>query len=177
MKKPLEAAWVGPKVAWGRVSGNHQGRATSISQLELRYGSIFTLRDGKVQQRNSGFCQLFYLRESCLSSPCLEARQFSSSSCVLGTFQSTAPVLKLRVMSPSGGKSLHRPFKGNVWDSFSSLSHSQTPLVFTVTSHGDWCFLALVLWARETGVGLGSLVPHLGTSAAKISLPIFNHYM
>ena len=27
MEKPLEAAWIGPQVRWGEVSGYHQGGA------------------------------------------------------------------------------------------------------------------------------------------------------
>ena len=29
----MEIAWVGLKVGWGRASGNHQGRANSVSQV------------------------------------------------------------------------------------------------------------------------------------------------
>ena len=34
MEKPLETAWVGPDVGWCRASGNHQGRANSVSQVD-----------------------------------------------------------------------------------------------------------------------------------------------
>lgn len=33
MEKPLDVAWVGPKVGWELVSGDYQGRANSISQF------------------------------------------------------------------------------------------------------------------------------------------------
>nr|KAF6450428.1 hypothetical protein HJG59_008322 [Molossus molossus] len=33
MVKPLGTAWVDPKVGWGGASGNHQGGATSVSQI------------------------------------------------------------------------------------------------------------------------------------------------
>ena len=34
MEKPLEIAWVGLKVGWGRTSGNYQGGANSVSQVD-----------------------------------------------------------------------------------------------------------------------------------------------
>ena len=34
MEKALEIAWVGPQVGWGVVSGNHQGKANGVSQVE-----------------------------------------------------------------------------------------------------------------------------------------------
>ena len=39
MEKPLETAWVGLKVGWVVVSGNHQGRAklTRLMETQLWY--------------------------------------------------------------------------------------------------------------------------------------------
>ena len=35
MEKPLEKAWVSSQVEWwGRISGNHQGRANSVRQVD-----------------------------------------------------------------------------------------------------------------------------------------------
>ena len=34
MEKPLEQAWVGLKVGWGRASGNYQGGANNVSQVD-----------------------------------------------------------------------------------------------------------------------------------------------
>ena len=34
MEKPLETAWVGLKVGWGRASKNHQGGANSVNQVD-----------------------------------------------------------------------------------------------------------------------------------------------
>ena len=34
MEKSLEVAWVGPQVESGGVSGNHQGGANSVSQVD-----------------------------------------------------------------------------------------------------------------------------------------------
>ena len=34
MEKPVETAWVGPKVGWGWASGNDQGGAKSVSQVD-----------------------------------------------------------------------------------------------------------------------------------------------
>ena len=34
MEMPLETAWIGLLVGCGRVSGNHQGRANSVSQVD-----------------------------------------------------------------------------------------------------------------------------------------------
>ena len=34
MEKPLEITWVGLKVGWGGASGNHQGGANNVSQVD-----------------------------------------------------------------------------------------------------------------------------------------------
>ena len=34
MEKPLDTVLVGPKVGWGRASGNHQGGENSVSQVD-----------------------------------------------------------------------------------------------------------------------------------------------
>ena len=34
MEKPVETAWVGPRVGWGWASGNDQGGAKSVSQVD-----------------------------------------------------------------------------------------------------------------------------------------------
>lgn len=34
LEKPLEAALAGQKVEWGGVSGNHQGGAMNLSQVD-----------------------------------------------------------------------------------------------------------------------------------------------
>ena len=34
MEKALETAWVDPQVGWGRASGNHQGGANGVSQVD-----------------------------------------------------------------------------------------------------------------------------------------------
>ena len=34
MEKALETGWMGPKVGWGRASGNHQGGANGVSQVD-----------------------------------------------------------------------------------------------------------------------------------------------
>ena len=48
MENPLEMAWKGPQVAWHSMSGNHQSRAKSVSQVdELRYGSQLLALQGE----------------------------------------------------------------------------------------------------------------------------------
>ena len=34
MEEPLETSWVGLEVGWGRASGNHQGDANNVSQVD-----------------------------------------------------------------------------------------------------------------------------------------------
>lgn len=51
MEKSLEAAWVGPKVLWGRVSGNLQGGET-VGQANEDSDKVPTYRlgAGRAQQ-------------------------------------------------------------------------------------------------------------------------------
>ena len=67
-KNPLETAWVGPKVVWGRASGNHQGGANSVSQVNgvpdmapacQLYGSVPLYGEGS--EWDSCLYQLFCL--------------------------------------------------------------------------------------------------------------------
>ena len=66
MEKPLETAWVGQKIGWGRASGNHQGGANSVSQVDGVSDVVPAcwLCVGRAQKRNNGLCQHFCLGES-----------------------------------------------------------------------------------------------------------------
>lgn len=78
-------------------------------------------------------------------------------------------------MSPSARKSVHSLFKGSAWECSWPPSHSAT---ITAGFHSQklWGLLspALKFWAKER---LGPLTPQGGTSAAEITLPIFNGHM
>lgn len=54
----MEVAWVGLKIEWDRVSRNHQGRMTTVSQVdgdsEIAASCVYTLSGGRAQQRISG---------------------------------------------------------------------------------------------------------------------------
>ena len=74
--------------------------AKDVSQVDgdsdMAPACVCSLNVGRAQQKNNGFLQQFCLGESCPSSSCLEARQFSSSSYVSGTFTAVALSLELR---------------------------------------------------------------------------------
>lgn len=97
MEKPLWLCWA---QKWSGKGSREIGGVTSVSQLmETQIGICLHLYSvgwmGRVQQKNNGFCQHFYLRESCPFKSPPEARQFSSSPHVPGIFQATDPVLEL----------------------------------------------------------------------------------
>lgn len=82
MKKPLEVAWVGPKVGWGGVSGNVQGGTNSVNQNDGGDSDVALtlgcrLGEERIQQKNNDFCQHFCLGGSRLLSHFPDARQFS----------------------------------------------------------------------------------------------------
>ena len=89
---------MGPQVGWDGISGNPQGGANSVNQVDgdSDVEPTCQLCGEWAQERNNDLCQYFCLGESCPSSSCPEARDFSSSSYVPGTFQAAASVLELR---------------------------------------------------------------------------------
>ena len=99
VEKPLETAWMGLKVGWGGLSGNHQGGANSVSQVGRGSAMLLAcqlcgvgLRKGTMASAST-----FLLSESSLpSSFRSDARQFISYPNVPGAFQSAAPVPQLR---------------------------------------------------------------------------------
>lgn len=68
-----------------------------IRLIEIQSGCTPAGCEGKDQQKNNDLYQNFCLGESCPASLGPEARQFSSSSHVLGTSEAAAPMLELRV--------------------------------------------------------------------------------
>ena len=103
MEKPLETAWVGLKVGWGRASGNHQGRANIMNQVDgvsdmapMAQPALW-LCWRRAQRRNNGLCQHFCLGDSC--SKALILMLYNSvppHMSLSGAFQSAAPELDLR---------------------------------------------------------------------------------
>ena len=63
MKKPLETAWVGLQVGWGGVSGNHQGRANSVSLVvgDSDMAPACWLCGRMGPEKEQGLCQHFFL--------------------------------------------------------------------------------------------------------------------
>ena len=60
MEKPLDRAWVGQKIGWGRVSENHFGEANSVSQVDgnLEMMPVWACRGwgGGSSAKVNGFC-------------------------------------------------------------------------------------------------------------------------
>ena len=81
MEKSLEIAWVGPQVGWGRVSGNQQSGANSVTQVDgdLDMTPMCQICGRRAQKRNNGLCQHFYLGENSLFSSHPEGKQFRFS--------------------------------------------------------------------------------------------------
>ena len=78
MEKLLEVAWVGPKVGWGRISRNHQGRVNGVSHIDGDSG-------GGLKKEQWLLSALLSGRKLPLqSSP--KARQSSSTHYVPGAF-------------------------------------------------------------------------------------------
>ena len=94
--------WVDPHVRWSRVLGNHQGGVPSVSQIDgdsdMTPATWLCSAWGGLRER-SGLCQHFCLVESAPLPSRLshsDARQFSFSLFVPGSFQDAAPVLELK---------------------------------------------------------------------------------
>ena len=98
MEKPLETACVGMKVEWGGASGNHQGRANNVSQVDgvSDMVPVCHLCEGRVYQRKNDLCQHFCLGENCPSplAPTLIPDNFLSF--VSDAFQAAVPELELK---------------------------------------------------------------------------------
>ena len=113
MEKPLETAWVDPKVGWGMAPGNHQSGENSVSQSDGISDMVTTcqlcafmgggLRKGTVASASTS------VWGRAAPSSCPDARQFRSSPCVSNTFLSDAPVLELR--ESESNKFVCGPFK------------------------------------------------------------------
>ena len=57
MEKPLETAWVGLKVGWDRASGDHQGGANNVTQVDGVSKWLPPASSVKrAQKRSNGLC-------------------------------------------------------------------------------------------------------------------------
>ena len=88
MEKPLEMAWVGQKVVWARVSGDHQNRMNCVSQVnedsdgvptcwlcveELRRGTVTSVNTSVWGKSSSSF---FAPKPDNSVSPCMSKGPF-----------------------------------------------------------------------------------------------------
>lgn len=88
---------MGPQAGWGGISGNHQGRANIFSRLMATHiwwppVSACWQRGGLKKEIMDSASTSVYEKAA---SPSSEARQFSSSLYIAGTFLATALVSEL----------------------------------------------------------------------------------
>ena len=95
-KKPQGATWAGPEFGWVKASENHQGSTNSVCQVDGDSDMAATASAGWERGGlNIGtMASASTLSgESCPSSLCPKARQFSSSLYVPVPFQAASPML------------------------------------------------------------------------------------
>ena len=144
MEKSLLTAWVGLWIGWDRVSGDLQGEANIISQVDGVSDMAPTCRlcgsvVGRVQKRDSGPCLPFCLGERRKLSPssCHNARHFSSFLYATDAFQLLPWCWSSERVSQS--KSVHKFPKRNCMGLQKFLPLIQSPLVFAARRYGDLC--------------------------------------
>lgn len=163
----------GMKVGQGKVPGSHQGetsgdhQATAVSDL-AKMAPTCRLHGRNSQHWDNGGCP---------SSPHPSATQLSL---LLDTSATSRVAVLLPEPTVSACKQVNlctSPLRGSLVLQKPSVLPRQgdSLLIFTTRCCGD-IFLALEPWAGELSVGLGPLSSG-GTSTAKVSLLIFNHYM
>lgn len=143
--------------------------------METRY--MVHVQRGLAQKRTNGFYSYFCLGERCPSSPALKPDNLFSPFKSLSPFQLLPWHCNSVQVSSSMSKSIGKPFKWKAWDPSSPPSHLATISAdFHSRSFEEFSF-----WHWKLGLGIliwgwdSSLL--WGTSAAKITLPIFNHLM
>ena len=162
MEKLLETAQVWLKVGWGRASGNHQGGANSVSQINGDSDVVPTFQLCGSAAVWRGLQKEQWPQPALLSGRKLpptshpDVTQFSSSPYVSDSFQSAAPMLEVWV-SPS--KFVGGPFKRNCLRLQQFLSSTASiPDGFYSQNLWWYLFLALEPWAEGSHVGLGPLL-------------------
>ena len=152
MDKPLEIAWVGPQVGWGRVSGNNQGMVNSVSQADGHSDMA------PASQRCVCVCLAGNLRKGTVTSASTPALILMPDNSI-PPCMSLVPFKLLPQCWNSEGASLskfvHGLFKRNCLGLQKPvmLSHTLQPEVMGLL------FLVLEPWAGELGVRLGPLTP------------------
>ena len=100
MEKPLLTAWVGLQFGWDRASGDLQGGANNVSQVDgvSDTAPACWLCDyvGVGFRKRTMASATFLSGRKVSHSSHLDARHFSSSLYTTGAFQAATPVLKLR---------------------------------------------------------------------------------
>ena len=120
MEKLLQMAWVGLKVGWGRVSGNHQGWVNSISKADGDSDMVLACVD-RLSEKIMASARTFVWEKA--APPWCQTIQFLPICpwCLSSCYPSAGAQSKW-VLS----KFMCGPFKRNTWDSRSpvSLSHN-----------------------------------------------------
>ena len=171
MEKPLETACVGLIVGWGRATGDHQGIANSVSQVDgVSYmAPTCWVCAGRAQKRNSGLCQDFCLRESCRPALALTPDNSIPPHIFLMPFNLVH--WHWGSEGVSLGKSVHWLCKRSCFGFQQFLSSTDSiPAEFYSQKLRRLTFLALEPKAAGAGVGLGPL-------ASEISLLAFIHHL
>ena len=170
MEKLLETAWEGQKFRWGRASGNHQGEANSVSQVDGFSVMVpacwrLWLCWGRAQKRNNGLCQHFCLGESWPTALVLMPDNSVPPHMSLMPFNLLLPCWSLEGVSLS--KFMPRPLN-RICLRFQQFLSSTASILSGFYSHRLWkpIFLALGTWDGEPSVGLEPL-------ALEIFHPIF----
>lgn len=126
MKKLLKAAWVCPKVGWGKVS-SWQSVVNYGGDSEMAAAFIRMQGRGRAHQRNNGSCQLPCPEERHLSSPRPKPDNSIHHYLFPATFPAAAPALELRA-SESVSKSVCGLSKRSAWEcSHPHLTQPQAP--------------------------------------------------
>ena len=184
-KRGLCSIWVGI----GGVLGSHLDRASSFHQGNTDSGLVsactWSLCEGRAQHRHPS---------SCPSSPCSEAKQFSYSLYVAGTFQAAVPSLEFRMnvcewmnlcLGPLRGRLDFSAVLGLIWMEFL--------LIFSARYCGDysswlWCSrLQSLMWDWDPSLLRGELHnwhnppysqwPHVGVRPACFASPLLSIWL
>ena len=143
---------MGLQDGWGRVSGNHQGRANCVSQVsgsQILCPPCSVVCQRRVQKRSNGLCQKLCLGEGCSPAPTLMP---------VTSFPPRMPLVHFKLLPwcwSSAGKNMSKsvcgPFKRNCLGIQQFLLLTQSSLVFVARSHGD-------LASQSRNPGLGTLM-------------------
>ena len=171
MDKPQKTTWVGPKVGWDRVLGNHQSGANGVIQVDGASDTVPTYQlygcvEGGLRKNNNGLCQHFCLGESSPSALALVLDKSFPSHLSLMPFNLLPPCCSSEGVSSS---LCMESLGGTAWDSRSFCLPSLKscwflqPEIMRTYLHGT------IPWAWESSVALGPVAP-------EIPLLIFIHH-